>query len=239
MATKTKSAEAPTATPGARATVRYLRVSPYKVRQVLQLVRGLAVDDAERMLQLCEKDAADDVLKLLDSAISNAEHNYSLPAEELFVARAWCDEGPTRKWGQPRARGRYFRIRKRTSHVTIILERFAPDELEQRQRREESTGRGAATAQRRRAERVRKSRQREERAAAAHDHDHDHEPDKLADALAEDATMAQEEALAAEGEYPGAEVAEPTEGEAEPEATMDVDTVDAAESTDEPDEGKE
>ena len=141
-----------------RATVRYLHTSPYKVRQVLELVRGLPVGDAERVLQLCEKDAADDVLKLLGSAIANAEHNNALPADELFVALAWADEGPTRKHGQPRARGRYFRIRKRTSHVTIVLERFALDELEERRRREEATGRGAAVAQRRRAERVRRSR---------------------------------------------------------------------------------
>ncbi len=150
------STEAQTA---ARATVRYLHTSPYKIRQVLELVRGLPVEDAERVLQLCEKDAADDVLKLLMSAVANAEHNLSLEAEELFVARAWADEGPTRKWGQPRARGRYFRIRKRTSHVTILLERFDIEELEDRRRREEATGRGAATAQRRRAERVRRSRQ--------------------------------------------------------------------------------
>jgi large subunit ribosomal protein L22 len=110
------------------------------------------------MLQLCEKDAAGDVLKLLGSAIANAEHNNALPADELFLARAWADEGPTRSHGQPRARGRYFRIRKRTSHVTIVLERFERDELEARHRREEATGRGAAVTQRRRAERVRRSR---------------------------------------------------------------------------------
>ena len=119
----------------ARATVRYLRTSPYKVRQVLELVRGLPVEDAERLLRLCEKDAADDVLKLLTSAAANAESNHALEADELYIARAWADEGPTRKWGQPRARGRYFRVRKRTSHVTIILERFDADELEERQRR--------------------------------------------------------------------------------------------------------
>src|SRR4029077_16270702 len=147
---------------GVRATVRYLHTSAYKVRQVLELVRGLPVEDAERVLQLCQKDAADDVLKLLNSATSNAEHNHSLEAEELFIARAWADEGPTRKWGQPRARGRYFRIRKRTSHVTIILERFDTEELDERRRREEATGRGAATAQRRRAERVRRSRAAQE-----------------------------------------------------------------------------
>jgi len=143
---------------GVRASVRYLHTSPYKVRQVLDLVRGLPVGDAERMLQLCEKDAAGDVLKLLGSAIANAEHNNALPADELFLARAWADEGPTRSHGQPRARGRYFRIRKRTSHVTIVLERFERDELEARHRREEATGRGAAVTQRRRAERVRRSR---------------------------------------------------------------------------------
>jgi large subunit ribosomal protein L22 len=152
---------------GVRATVRYLHTSPYKVRQVLTLVRGLPVGDAERLLQLCEKDAADDVLKLLGSAIANAEHNNALPADELYVALAWADEGPTRKHGQPRARGRYFRIRKRTSHVTIVLERFAMDELETRRRREEATGRGAAVAQRRRAERVRRSRVPEAEASAA------------------------------------------------------------------------
>jgi large subunit ribosomal protein L22 len=151
-------ADTTTTNPTVRATVRYLHTSPYKVRQVLELVRGLPVDDADRLLQLCEKDAAADVLKLLRSAIANGEHNNSLPADELFVSLAWADEGPTRKHGQPRARGRYFRIRKRTSHVTIVLERFALDELEDRRRREEATGRGAAVSQRRRAERVRRSR---------------------------------------------------------------------------------
>ena len=165
----------------ARATVRYLPVSPYKIRQVLDLVRGLPVDDAIRVLQLCEKDAADSILKLLDSAVANAEHNNALPADELFLARAWCDEGPTRKSGQARARGRYFRVRKRTSHVTIILARYEADELEERRRRDETSGRGAAVAQRRRSERVRRSRARPRRrrhdqtTITNHDHDHDHE----------------------------------------------------------------
>jgi large subunit ribosomal protein L22 len=156
-----------TTKPGARATVRYLHTSAYKIRQVLSLVRGLPVNDAERLLQLCEKDAADDILKLLGSAIANAEHNNQIPADELFVALAWADEGPTRKHGQPRARGRYFRIRKRTSHVTIVLERFELDELEARQRRDEASGRGAAVQQRRRAERVRRSRAPEAETAEA------------------------------------------------------------------------
>jgi large subunit ribosomal protein L22 len=194
---------APTASkPGARATVRYLRTSPYKVRQVLELVRGLPVDDAERVLQLCEKDAADDVLKLLGSAIANAEHNNSIEADELFVARAWCDEGPTRKWGQPRARGRYFRIRKRTSHITIVLERFDAEELQERRRREEATGRGAAVAQRRRAERVRRSRAQAEAESEA----------------VEEEELSAEEAEAVEAEVEEIqEVEEELEEEAEPE----------------------
>ena len=186
-------------TPTARATVRYLGVSPYKVRQVLDLVRGLPVDDAIRVLQLCEKDAADSVLKLLDSAIANAEHNQQLPADELYLARIWCDEGPTRKSGQARARGRYFRVRKRTSHMTIILARYEPEELEARRRRDESSGKGAAVAQRRRSERVRRSRQREQ-APEAHDHDHDHDDHDHTDAEPVEEPAVDEASEAAETE---------------------------------------
>ena len=206
-----------TTNPGARATVRYLHTSPYKVRQVLDLVRGLPVGDAERLLHVCEKDAADDVLKLLGSATANAEHNNAIPPDELFVALAWADEGPTRKHGQPRARGRYFRIRKRTSHVTIVLERFAIDELEERRRREEVTGRGAAVSQRRRAERVRRSR----------------------------ATEAEPETEVPEAEVPEAEVDQIEEyvitPEAEAPATVEAatDEVTGTDATDEPEAEKE
>jgi large subunit ribosomal protein L22 len=169
------------ATPTVRAGVKHLRVSPYKVRQVLALIRGLSADDAARTLQLCEKDAAGDILKVLDSAIANAEHNRQLPVDELYVARAYADEGPTRKWGQPRARGRYFRVRHRSSHVTIVLARYDEDELEARRRREEAqaatSGRGGRGAQRRRAERVRRSRAAQRAEEHDHDHDHDHEHD--------------------------------------------------------------
>ena len=163
----------------ARATVRYLPVSPYKIRQVLDMVRRMPVDDAVRVLELCEKDAADNVLKLLDSAVANAEHNRAIPADELYISEIWCDEGPTRKSGQARARGRYFRVRKRSSHVTVVLTRYEAEELAERRRRDESSGRGAATAQRRRSERVRRSRQRE--AAPDHDHDHDHAEEAAVD----------------------------------------------------------
>jgi len=206
-------------TPSARATVRYLGVSPYKIRQVMELVRGLPVDDAIRVLQLCEKDAADSVLKLLDSAIANAEHNQQLPADELFIARIWCDEGPTRKSGQARARGRYFRVRKRTSHVTIIIARYEADELEARRRRDESSGRGAAVAQRRRSERVRRSRQREQ-AADTHDHDHDHDDHEHTDAEPVEEPVA--EAAATEAAVTGEPVTEAADIET-PVAETDVD----------------
>jgi large subunit ribosomal protein L22 len=188
--------------PGARASVRYLHTSAYKVRQVLELVRGLPVGDAGRLLELCEKDAADDILKLLDSAIANADHNNQIPADELFIALAWADEGPTRKHGQPRARGRYFRIRKRTSHVTIVLERFEVDELEARQRRDEASGRGAAVQQRRRAERVRRSRATEPEADDTEVDEIEAESDEVA---VDDAAVEVAEAETPDAETPDAE----------------------------------
>jgi large subunit ribosomal protein L22 len=205
--------------PHARATARHQHVSPYKVRQVLDLVRGLSIEDAERTLQLCEKGAAEDVAKVLQSAIANAEHNFHLTADELYVAVAFADEGPTRKWGQPRARGRYFRIRRRTSHITLIVARYDEDDLERRRRQEESSGRGSAVAQRRRAERVRRSR-RQQAQPPDHDHDHDHEE---APALDDDTTLAGEAAEAADGEYVDVEQAIAEEAEAEEGAEVGAD----------------
>ena len=126
--------------PETRASLRHLRTSPTKVREVLGLIRGREVDDARERLRFSTRGPADEVLKLLDSAVANAENNQSLPEDELFVARAYADEGPTLKRWRPRARGRGTRIRKRTSHVTIVLSRFSDDELDRRRRREETTG---------------------------------------------------------------------------------------------------
>ena len=163
MATETSSVEV-------RASVKYLGTSPYKVRAVLNLVRGLAAEDAERILQLTERDAAGDVLKVLESAMANAEHNNGLAADELFIVECFADEGPTRPGGRSRARGRSFKIRKRTSHVTIVLARFSEAELEARRRKAEAAPTTRSGSQRKRSERVRASRQ----ATQDHDHDHDH-----------------------------------------------------------------
>jgi large subunit ribosomal protein L22 len=160
--------------PETAARLRYHRASPPKVRQVLRLIVGQEVNEAREILRYCERGAADPVMKLLDSAIANAEHNDNVPEDELFVARAYADEGPTLKRGRPRARGRYGRIKKRTSHITIVVARYEDDELERRRTREAASA-GPTRVSRRR--RVAESRRRAR--AEAHDHDHeDHDHDE-------------------------------------------------------------
>jgi len=104
-----------------RAQAKHIRQSPYKVRRVLDLVRGMPVDEARVVLEFTNRKAAGTIIKVLDSAVANAEHNFALDADELFVAEAYADEGPTLKRWRPRARGRATKIRKRTSHITIIV----------------------------------------------------------------------------------------------------------------------
>src|SRR5574341_2437184 len=103
------------------ATAKYVRMTPFKVRRVIDLIRGLHVDEARRVLQFASHAAAVPVGKVLNSAVANAETNHQLPADTLFVARAYVDEGPTLKRFQPRALGRAYRGRKRTSHITISV----------------------------------------------------------------------------------------------------------------------
>ena len=104
-----------------RATAKYVRVSPTKVRQLTRLIKGEHVDEATRILQFSDKDAAKPLLKVLNSAIANAENNDGLDPDDLFVHNAYVDEGPTLKRYQPRALGRAYRIRKRTSHITVVV----------------------------------------------------------------------------------------------------------------------
>ena len=215
----------------ARASVKNLGVSPNKVRPVLDLVRKLSADDAERILQLQPRTAAGHVLKLLESAIANAEHNQHIPIDELFVDRCWCDEGPTRKWGQARARGRYFRIRKRSSHITIVLARYSDEELRTRRGRDETAGAASAAGRvaRRRADRVRASRAAARgETGVEHDHDHDHDHEADTDVEASAATEAAESVDAADVEVEaeaGAadEISAGHESEADAEADADAD----------------
>ena len=106
----------------AKACAKYVRISPYKVRVVLDLVRGKAVNEAVAILENCPKAGALPVKKVLQSAAANAEHNYGMNAADLFVAECYADMGPTLKRMQPMAHGRGFRILKRTSHITVILD---------------------------------------------------------------------------------------------------------------------
>src|SRR6202047_5422838 len=114
---------------GTRAVLRYSRVSPYKAREVLNLIRNLPVGEAEDILRFSERDVAIAIGKLLRSAVANAENNDAQDPEELFVSACFADEGTTIKRWRPRARGRATRIRKRTSHVTVIVSRLPEDRL--------------------------------------------------------------------------------------------------------------
>lgn len=104
-----------------RARASYIRQSPFKIRQVLDLVRGLPVPRAREVLTLTNRRGTEPVLKVLDSAVANASHNHALDAGELRVVEAFADEGPMLKRFRPRARGRATKILKRTSHITIVV----------------------------------------------------------------------------------------------------------------------
>ena len=101
---------------------KYIRQSPYKVRLVLNLIRGLNVNEALNILTFTKRKAATDIKQLLESAIANAENNFGMSSANLEITKAISDEGPTLKRFRPRARGSAGRINKRTSHILIELE---------------------------------------------------------------------------------------------------------------------
>lgn len=105
----------------AKAIARYVRISPRKVRQVVDLIRGKKISDALAILQFTPKGATEPVTKVLQSAVANAEHNYEMDTDTLFVKEVFVDEGPTLKRIKPRAMGRADQIRKRTSHITVVV----------------------------------------------------------------------------------------------------------------------
>jgi large subunit ribosomal protein L22 len=141
-----------------KATARYVRVAPDKARQVVAHIRGLGVEEARRVLQFSPKGISEQILKTLNSAVANAEHNNDLDADDLVVTTVFVDEGPIIKRFQPRAMGRAYRVRKRTSHITIAVgvpeNRLAgPQQPEARRRglrrpksAEAATGGGVAAA---------------------------------------------------------------------------------------------
>src|SRR2546422_1563878 len=105
----------------AKASMKYVRTTPRKMRRVVDLIRGQHVEEARRILRFSPLGASRDVEKLLNSAVANAEQSPGIVGENLLVSRAWVDEGPTLKRFRPRAYGRAARIRKRTSHLTVVV----------------------------------------------------------------------------------------------------------------------
>ena len=105
----------------ARAIAKYVRMSPMKVGVVLDLIRGKNVNEAFAILQYTPKDAAVVINKVLKSAVANAENNHGMKHENLYVAEIYANQGPTLRRIRPAAKGSAVRIRKRTSHITIVL----------------------------------------------------------------------------------------------------------------------
>jgi len=131
--------------PSAFAKSRFVRVSASKARRVIDLVRGKPVDEALHILRWASQAASEPVAKVIASAAANAQNNEGLDPSTLVVATVYADEGPTAKRIRPRAQGRAFRIRKRTSHITVIVEsRPSKDER--------GGGRSASAARARRAQ---------------------------------------------------------------------------------------
>lgn len=113
----------------ARAVLRGSQMSASKAREVLDLVRGKSAVSAMNTLMMTDRGASEVVAKVLRSAVANAQHRFGVPPEELYIAETFADEGPTLKRFRPRARGRAGRIRKRTCHITVVVERLPEEKL--------------------------------------------------------------------------------------------------------------
>ena len=105
----------------ARAHLRYVRISPRKVQIVCDLIRGKSIPQATAMLLTTPKAASEPLLKLMKSAVANAENNHNMDPEKLYISEIFATPGPIIKRMMPRAQGRSFRINKRTSHVTLVV----------------------------------------------------------------------------------------------------------------------
>jgi large subunit ribosomal protein L22 len=136
----------------ARAQARYVRVTPMKARRIVDLIRGRQADEALAILRFAPQAASEPVYKVLASAVANARHaaeqqQRRLDVEDLVIREAYVDEGPTLKRFRPRAQGRAFRVRKRTSHITVVVEpRTGVDEPERPRRLRRGTADSAKPA---------------------------------------------------------------------------------------------
>ena len=105
----------------AKATAKYVRIAPRKVRVVMDLIRGKNVQDAFAILKFTPKVGAEAIEKVLKSAVANEENNFDMNEDNLYVSEAYVDQGPTLKRIHPRSRGQAFKILKRTSHITVVV----------------------------------------------------------------------------------------------------------------------
>lgn len=137
--------------PSASAVAKYVHVSASKARRVIDLVRGKSVEEALDILRWAPQSASDPVAKVIASAAANAQNNNGLDPRTLVVATVFADEGPTAKRIKPRAQGRAYRIRKRTSHITVIVESRPPRgaRATESSRSRRAQGSKAATAEKR------------------------------------------------------------------------------------------
>ena len=202
---------------GSRSTHKFARLSASKARVVLDLIRDEDLDRAREELQFCDRGAATVVSKVLESAVSNAENNENLSADELYVAECWADEGPTLKRWRPRARGRATRINKRTCHITVVVAQLSEEELEMRAAQMAASGRRSADADR--AARVAASKENEEETASD-------EAETVEEELDSANTESDEEAALEQNEHPEQDLEHDDESndsqssdEAEPEAS--------------------
>jgi large subunit ribosomal protein L22 len=105
-----------------RAVARYIRISPRKVRLIMDEIRGRRIEEALNQLSFAPQKGAFILKKLINSAVANAEQNFKMDVDKLYIKRIYADEGPILKRFRPRAMGRAMRIRKRTSHLTVVLD---------------------------------------------------------------------------------------------------------------------
>jgi large subunit ribosomal protein L22 len=218
---------------GTRAVLRHSRMSASKVRQVLDLVRGQDVDRAAEILSLGDREAAVTVGKVLASAVANAVHNDGLDAEDLYVSACYADEGSTLKRWRPRARGRATRIRKRTSHITIIVSRLPDDRIARRRAKQAASGS-------QRSRRVAGSRRRQRAEATGSAVPAGEEQDTGAEAWPEDAVLADDVVTETEaGPLEESDLEVDADGADDEEAAVDADGTDDADDTEIADETDE
>ena len=196
---------------GARSTHKFARLSASKARVVLDLIRDDDLEQAREELQFCDRGAATVISKVLESAVSNAENNENLSADELYVAECWADEGPTLKRWRPRARGRATRINKRACHITVVVAQLSEEELEMRAASLAASGRRSADQDR--AARVAASKDTEEETEAVTD-EHVEEDGDTPDSSIE-AEVVSEEVESSESEPENADETETDSAELE------------------------